>query len=241
MSNTDKQLTQEQLSEILDLHWKWVRGEPGGVQANLRYANLEGANLTGANLYRANLEGANLTGANLTNAILTGANLRYAILTGANLTGANLEEANLRDANLEGAGLEEANLTEANLEGADLEGAKLPPPSLDLSGCTVGYKKVWNSDRSKLVVIELRFPEGSELVSTVIGRKCRASEAVVVRCVSTGHKEETEFRSMHDRSFVYRIGETAWPDGRFNDSIAVECTSGIHFFTTQGEAEDYQF
>ena len=211
MSNTDKQLTQEQLSEILDLHWKWVRGEPGGVQANLRYANLEGANLTGANLYRANLYRASLAGANMW----------YAILTGANL----------RDANLEGA----------NLEYAILEGAKLPPPSLDLSGCTVGYKKVWNSDRSKQVVIELWFPEGTKLVSTVIGRKCRASEAVVVRCVSTGHKEETEFPSMHDRSFVYRIGETAWPDGRFNDSIAVECTSGIHFFTTQGEAEDYQF
>ena len=64
MSNTDKQLTQEQLSEILDLHWKWVRGEPGGVQANLYRASL-----AGANMWYAILTGANLRGANLTNAI----------------------------------------------------------------------------------------------------------------------------------------------------------------------------
>ena len=191
MSNTDKQLTQEQLSEILDLHWKWVRGEPGGVQANLRYANLAGANMW------------------------------YAILTGANL----------RDANLEGA----------NLEYAILEGAKLPPPSLDLSGCTVGYKKVWNKDRSKQVVIELWFPEGTKLVSTVIGRKCRASEAMVVRCVSTGHQGETEFWSSYSERFIYRVGETVRPVEPFDDSITVECTSGIHFFTTQEEAEAYSY
>ena len=221
MSNTDKQLTQEQLSEILDLHWKWVRGEPGGVQANLRYANLEGTNLTGANLYRANLHRASLAGANLYRASLAGANMWYAILTGANL----------RDANLEGA----------NLEYAILEGAKLPPPSLDLSGCTVGYKKVWNKDRSKQVVIELWFPEGTKLVSTVIGRKCRASEAMVVRCVSTGHQGETEFWSSYSERFIYRVGETVRPVEPFDDSITVECTSGIHFFTTQEEAEAYSY
>ena len=221
MSNTDKQLTQEQLSEILDLHGKWFREESGGVQANLRYANLEGANLTGANLYRANLYRASLAGANLYRASLAGANMWYAILTGANL----------RDANLEGA----------NLEYAILEGAKLPPPSLDLSGCTVGYKKVWNKDRSKQVVIELWFPEGTKLVSTVIGRKCRASEAMVVRCVSTGHQGETEFWSSYSERFIYRVGETVRPVEPFDDSITVECTSGIHFFTTQEEAEAYSY
>lgn len=90
-------------------------------------------------------------------------------------------------------------------------------------------------------MIELRFPEGAKLVSTVAGRKCRASEAVVVRCVSTGHEDETEFRLMHDRSFIYRVGETVKPVEPFDDSVTVECTSGIHFFTTQEEAEAYSY
>jgi hypothetical protein len=59
--------------EELELHAKWLRGEPDGMRlvkadAYLSGAYLSGANLTGANLSRANLTDANLTGANLTGA-----------------------------------------------------------------------------------------------------------------------------------------------------------------------------
>jgi hypothetical protein len=91
--------------------------------ANLREADLGGANLGGANLREADLGGANLGGtylrkANLIRADLGGANLIRADLTGvdlnrANLTGANLREANLREANLTGANLSQADLEEA--------------------------------------------------------------------------------------------------------------------------------
>ncbi|EDB5291244.1 pentapeptide repeat-containing protein, partial [Salmonella enterica subsp. enterica serovar Corvallis] len=83
--------------------------------ANLRGANLRGADLRGANLCDANLRGANLRGADLRGANLCGANLRGADLRGANLCGANLCDANLCGANLCGA-----NLCDANLCGADL-------------------------------------------------------------------------------------------------------------------------
>ena len=43
-------MTKEKLSEILSLHAKWWRDEPGGVRANLSDANLSGANLSDANL-----------------------------------------------------------------------------------------------------------------------------------------------------------------------------------------------
>ena len=56
-------MTKEKLSEILSLHAKWVRGEPGGIRANLSDANLSGANLSCANLSDANLSCANLSGA----------------------------------------------------------------------------------------------------------------------------------------------------------------------------------
>ena len=81
-------MNREQLNEILDKHKKWLEGDKTGERANLR-----GANLWGANLERANLEGANLWCANLEGANLERANLWCANLRGANLRGANLEGA----------------------------------------------------------------------------------------------------------------------------------------------------
>ena len=65
----------EDIVRTLELHQKWLAGEPDGVRADLSEANLRGANLSGADLSEANLRGANLRGANLSEANLRGANL----------------------------------------------------------------------------------------------------------------------------------------------------------------------
>ena len=77
----------------------------------IRVANLRGANLWGADLGGANLRGADLGGANLWGANLWGADLGGANLWGANLRGADLGDADLRGANLRGADLGGADLT----------------------------------------------------------------------------------------------------------------------------------
>ena len=64
-------MNKEELAVIIENHGKWLRGENGGVRANLRGADLCGANLCDANLCDANLRGADLCGVNL-----CGANLR---------------------------------------------------------------------------------------------------------------------------------------------------------------------
>ena len=73
-----KEITRDELNEILRKHNLWLKGDFNGARANLRGANLYGANLRGANLYGANLNEANLYGANLRGANLNGANLRGA-------------------------------------------------------------------------------------------------------------------------------------------------------------------
>ncbi len=78
-------------------------------------ADLRGADLSGANLSDAYLRGADLSGANL-----RGADLSYADLRGANLSDADLRGADLSYANLHGADLRGANLSDANLSGANL-------------------------------------------------------------------------------------------------------------------------
>ena len=75
--------------------------------ADLSYANLNRANLSGAHLHGVNLQHAYLILANLTGVDLSSAQLYLTVLVSANLTGANLEKATLR----------EADLTDAELSG----------------------------------------------------------------------------------------------------------------------------
>ena len=53
-------MKKEELDKILELHKKWLNDERCGVKADLRGANLQGANLRYADLQDANLQGANL-------------------------------------------------------------------------------------------------------------------------------------------------------------------------------------
>lgn len=156
-----KNITIEQLNEILENHRKWLNDE-GGMRADLRltnlsHANLEKANLSGADLYRtdlsnanlkgANLRGSNLRGSDLSNATLMGADLGCSDLKGSDLSYSCLFRANLLEVELEGANLSKANLEGTNLEGAYLrysylKGATLRDTNLrwaDLEGANLSY------------------------------------------------------------------------------------------------------
>lgn len=103
------------------------------VRANLRNADLTGANLIGVMLVEANLSNSDLWGANLDNAVLAGADLSGAGLgiyidiqdgertfIRSSLRGADLRKAKLTNAVLVGADLQNANLYGADLVGANL-------------------------------------------------------------------------------------------------------------------------
>ena len=80
-------MTQEELDKIVEQHQHWLKEDCEGwedMKANLREANLRGADLSDANLRNANLRGADLRWANLSDA-----NLRWADLSDANLRGAD--------------------------------------------------------------------------------------------------------------------------------------------------------
>ena len=70
-------MTSEEIKKVLDLHKKWLNDEEGGKRANLRGADLSGANLRWADLREANLRGADLSGANLLEADLREADLDF--------------------------------------------------------------------------------------------------------------------------------------------------------------------
>ena len=111
--------------------------------ANLSRSDLDGADLMGANLSGADLMGANLSGARLVGTNLSGVDLADARLWGANLVSTRLWGANLRDAHLVGAKLLGANLGGARLEGANLGGARLA--GVDLGGADLKHTELTNS------------------------------------------------------------------------------------------------
>ena len=172
--NWRDKMKQEELNLILENHKKWLNNNDVGIRADLRGADLIGANLRDANLRCADLRDADLIGANLRcadlsdadlrgadlrcanlrdadlrGADLIGANLRDANLSYTNLRGADLRDANLRDAGLRGASLSYTNLRDAGLSGADLRGA-------DLIGADLIGANLWSTigNQNQIITIQ---------------------------------------------------------------------------------------
>ena len=195
---------------ILEKHAKWIRGEDGGERADLCDANLRDADLSGADL-------------------------RGADLRGANLSGADLCDADLRDANLRGADLRNANLRNAKNTDKIAWNAHTAfyPLQCPETGSFIGYKKA----AGKIIMLEIC---ADAKRSSATSRKCRCSKAKVLSITHLDGSDSglTEVRSNYSKEFVYRVGETVEvPD--FDENRWNECTAGIHFFITRGEAVKY--
>ena len=243
-----KKISDTELKAIIYKHAKWTRCEDGGERADLYDADLRNANLRSANLCGANLRNANLCDADLRNANLRGADLCDANLYGANLRSADLYGANLRSANLYRANLRNANLCDADLRNANLRGAKnvdnvdevkwnmhtiFYPLQCPETGSFIGYKKASG------YIIELEICADAKR-SSATSRKCRCSKAKVLSITHLDGSDSglTEVRSDYSKEFVYCVGEIAEaPD--FDENRWNECTAGIHFFITRGEAVKY--
>ena len=143
------------MKDILEKHKKWLYGEEDGVRADLRHADLSGANLSCANLSDANLSGANLKYANLSDA-----DLRYANISDADLSDVNLPLAELRKGKV---------LTE------DIIGYKKCYVPIDSKLCDATH----GIHRYKTTIVTLLIPRGS-IVFSINGNKCRTNKAKVV-------------------------------------------------------------
>ena len=160
-------------------------------------------------------------------AIKAKANLRGAYLSDANLSDANLRGANLSGANLSGANLRGANLSDANLSGAKGADYAIAKTRILPEGDIIGWKKCMGD-----VIVKLRIPADAKR-SHAFGRKCRAEYVDVLEVFGAAAGI-----SLHDRKTEYRAGQRVTPDS-FDDNWQDECSSGIHFFITRLEAENY--
>jgi len=212
--------------------------------ANLSYANLIGTNLSYADLSDVDLSDVDLSDANLSYTNLRNANLNYANLRYADLSYADLSDVDLSDANLSYTNLSYTNLRNANLRNANLNHANLRYADLNFvkynyltagfnlscpeEGEFIGFKKSFNGAIVKLLICK------DAKRSSATTRKCRASKAKVLE-ISGGLEKAY---SKYDSSFIYEVGKTIevkdFDEDRWN-----ECSTGIHFFLTRKEAEEY--
>ena len=215
-----KKISDTELKAIIYKHAKWARGEDGGERADLYCADLCDADLRDADLRGADLRVADLRGADL-----RGANLRNANLRGADLCDANLCNANLRDAYLCGAKNTDKTVWDAY--------TAFYPLQCPETGSFIGYKKA----ADKIVMLEI-CADAKRSSATL--RKCRCSKAKVLSITNLDGSDSglTEVRSNYSKEFVYCVGEIAEaPD--FDENRWNECSAGIHFFITRGEAVKY--
>ena len=129
--------------------------------------------------------------------------------------------------------LNKADLEGANLGGADLRGAKdielvIAQTRILPEGDLIGYKKCVGG-----VIVRLLIPKEAKR-SHAFGRKCRAEYARVLEIYGA----QAAF-STFNLNFEYIVGATVRPEITFDDNWLDECSSGIHFFITKIEAENY--
>jgi hypothetical protein len=202
------------------------------VGADLSRADLSGAYLSRANLSRANLSRADLSGANLSGANLSGANL-----SGANLSRAYLSGANLSGADLSGADLSGANLSRADLSGALIDNIELIKKFFWIipeQGSFEAWKKLANGCIAKIII-----PARAKRTCNLKNRKCRSEYVKTLAIWDANGKKITEgINGTHEERIKYTVGKITRAD-KYDDSVFLDCTHGIHFFLTKQEAIEW--
>lgn len=108
------------------------------------------------------------------------------------------------------------------------------PMTCPETGSFTGWKQGYGGR-----IIQLEIPADAKR-SSANGRKCRCSKAKVISIVNEDGNQVEVAVSYRNPNFVYKVGETVYPDG-WNPDRWNECSRGIHFFMTRKEAVEYEF
>jgi len=228
----------DEISEKLAGHKKWLAGNPNGVRADFRgadlsQASLSGANLSGANLSDADLSHAHLSGANLFYANLSGADLSRADLFHANLSHAYLSGANLSDSELIGADLSRAYLPGSNISGANLFGANLF--GANLSGADLSRADLFHANLAGAKLPRANLSDAK--LDGTIGLNMRAINPLLMLLHQQGPIRAYKLVSgdfgspvITENRMIYKIGKTIEVESASTDSNE-ECGPGISVAT----------
>ena len=123
-----------------------------------------------------------------------------------------------------------------------VEGKPNIPLHCPEEGAFIGFKKAYGKSFGDEFIVVLQIPEKAKR-SSAYSNKCRCSEAKVIR-IEDMHgnvmPDNLVTYSAHCPSFTYKKGKTVRPKGaKYDPDRFHECSAGIHFFMSRGEAMDY--
>lgn len=162
-------MTQYELDKTIQLHQKWLNGDPEGVRANI----------SGANMREANMSEADMSGANMRRADMIGANMREANMRRADMHGADMSYANMCDANMNWADMCRANISNADMRDADISGANIDYVTFTL-WCGTLHIRIDNRITSQLLYHVLSCVEVSPDVSDDVKKVLLSPEVVAI-------------------------------------------------------------
>ena len=237
---------------------------------DLHNVDLSDLDLRHAILYNTNLRGANLKNSVLSHATIHNADLSYANLDytacgfadifHSSLRGATVQNASFRHTlfdliDLNNITINHTDFTYSTFHKSNIISAGIAcfsyatfkecgvvftgNTSLHSCGMIVdapirGYKKC-DTNGNGPTIVTLEIPRGA-IVFSINGSKCRTNKAIVRSIDGDGIDEAHSF---FDEEFVYRVGDELVIDD-FDLRYNVECGTGIHFFLTKEEAENYR-
>ena len=157
--------------------------------------------------------------------------LEVAVKNNADLSDAYLSNANLSNANLSNADLSDAYLSNANLFNAILSDAEKIRKGVIIDNPVRVFKKCIKNN-----IVELELLKGS-IVFSINNKKCRTNKAKVIS-INGMCEKGLKCCSSYNNKFIYEVGKNVEVKD-FDLMYNVDCSSGIHFFWTKEEAEDY--
>ena len=229
-------ISNDKLKRIVERHQHFLNSDCKNwqdMQAFFLHTSFEDMDLSGLNLSGAIFSHTSFNRAKMKNINLHGATFQYSTFYHA-----DCEDADLGYADFLYSSLAEANLTNADLTGANfccsilndaiLINTKMPniPFACPDSGAFIGWKKCLDYGTHE-VVVKLLIPEDAKRLSS-INRKCRCDKAIVLEIKDMNGKDINKAYSIHDPSFVYKVGETVFVSD-FNNNRWVECAGGDTF------------
>ena len=225
----------------------------GFKDATMRYCRFEAASMLevsfdGAKIYECNFKLAYLFYAWFKGCIFSENDFTDAILKNATLSHITFEgPCCFRDTVLEKCNI--SRLDAEFMENANFETAGICANTINADkfmvcpedGSFTGWKRVVTSKNEPLIA-KLEIPANAQR-SSANGRKCRASEAKVIAIyylhTDKAYPKNRYAYSIYRQGFKYKVGETVTCEKEFDTNRWEECASGIHFFMTRREAENY--
>ena len=221
----------------------------------------------GVDLHETIFENASIFNCNFGDANLIDAKFREAQIRKTSFHSSCLFGTDFRNATFSECDFSESRVSETTCwQNSDFncmpESSKYPyiPYVCPSEGSFIAWKKCrfrpehWERDRKTAFddgcrcIVKLMIPEHAQR-SSGTGRKCRASEAVVLQIQSLSGEileddhviYDGEVTSIFDLDFLYRVGKTVRPRHGFMNYRWQECAPGIHFFLTREEAVNYDY